>query len=30
VIVSSFFPAPFDVPKGYAPLEDYKTKYRGT
>jgi nitrous-oxide reductase len=29
VIVSSFFPAPFDVPKNYAPIEEYKTKYRG-
>jgi nitrous-oxide reductase len=30
IIVSSFFPAPFDQPKGYAPIEDYKAKYRGS
>jgi nitrous-oxide reductase len=30
IIVSSFFPMPFNEPKGYAPLEDYKTKYKGS
>jgi len=29
VIVSSFFPEPYDSPKGYAPLEAYREKYRG-
>jgi len=29
IIVSSFFPAPFGQPKDYAPIEDYKSKYRG-
>jgi nitrous-oxide reductase len=29
IIVSTFFPIPFDSPKGYAPIEDYKSKYKG-
>jgi nitrous-oxide reductase len=29
VIVSSFFPEPYDAPKGYAPIEQYQEKYRG-
>ncbi len=30
IIVSSFFPAPLGQPKDYAPIEDYKTKYKGS
>jgi nitrous-oxide reductase len=30
VIVSTFFPMPMNEPKGYAPLEQYKAKYRGS
>src|SRR5215470_167444 len=30
IIVSTFFPTPFNEPNGYAPIEDYKTKYKGT
>lgn len=30
VIVSSFFPMPFNEPKGYAPIEQYEQKYRGS
>jgi nitrous-oxide reductase len=30
IIVSTFFPQPFNEPQGYAPIEDYKTKYKGT
>src|SRR5262245_54395484 len=29
VIVSSFFPMPFNEAKGYAPIESYKDKYKG-
>ena len=29
IVVSTFFPIPFDSPKGYAPIEDYKSKYKG-
>jgi nitrous-oxide reductase len=29
VIVSTFFPAPYDQPKGWAPIEEYAQKYRG-
>ena len=29
IIVSSFFPAPYDQKHRYAPIEDYKAKYRG-
>jgi nitrous-oxide reductase len=29
IIVSTFFPEPFNEPNGYAPIEDYKTKYKG-
>jgi nitrous-oxide reductase len=29
IIVSSFFPTPFNEPKGYAPIEQYKEKYKG-
>jgi nitrous-oxide reductase len=29
IIVSTFFPEPFNEPKGYAPIEDYKSKYKG-
>jgi nitrous-oxide reductase len=29
IIVSSFFPNPYDQANGYAPIEDYKAKYRG-
>ncbi len=29
VIVSSFFPEPYDSPKAYAPIEQYKEKYKG-
>lgn len=28
IIVSSFFPSPYDQKNGYAPIEDYKAKYR--
>jgi len=30
IIVSTFFPTPFSEPNGYAPIEQYQTKYRGT
>src|SRR5262249_15352812 len=30
VIVSSFFPMPFNEPNGWAPIEDYKNKYKGS
>lgn len=29
IIVSTFFPTPFNEPNGYAPIEDYKGKYKG-
>src|SRR5579884_893549 len=29
IIVSTFFPTPFDQPNGYAPIEDYRSKYKG-
>lgn len=29
IIVSTFFPIPFDQPKGFAPIEAYKDKYKG-
>ncbi|MFN8600971.1 MAG: Sec-dependent nitrous-oxide reductase [Candidatus Binatia bacterium] len=29
IIVSSFFPHPLNEANGYAPIEDYKAKYRG-
>ncbi len=29
IIVSTFFPNPFNEPHGYAPLEEYQAKYRG-
>ena len=29
IIVSSFFPTPYDQKHRYAPIEDYKAKYRG-
>ncbi len=29
IIVSSFFPMPFNEKNGYAPIEDYQKKYRG-
>lgn len=29
IIVSTFFPQPFNEPNGYAPIEDYKSKYKG-
>jgi len=29
IIVSTFFPRPYDSPNEYAPIEDYKTKYKG-
>ncbi|MFN8544942.1 MAG: Sec-dependent nitrous-oxide reductase [Candidatus Binatia bacterium] len=29
VVVSSFFPTPLGAANSYAPIEDYKTKYRG-
>ena len=29
IIVSSFFPNPYNETNGYAPIEDYKSKYRG-
>ena len=29
IIVSTFFPTPFDEPQGYAPIEDYAKKYKG-
>jgi nitrous-oxide reductase len=30
IIVSSFFPMPFNEKNSYAPIEDYKSKYRGS
>jgi nitrous-oxide reductase len=30
IIVSTFFPMPFNEPNGYAPIEDYKGKYKGS
>jgi nitrous-oxide reductase len=30
LVQSSFFPMPFNEPKGYAPLEQFKDKYRGS
>jgi nitrous-oxide reductase len=29
LVQNAFFPQPFAAPKGYAPLEEYKDKYRG-
>jgi nitrous-oxide reductase len=29
IIVSTFFPTPFGEPKGYAPIDQYESKYRG-
>jgi nitrous-oxide reductase len=29
IIVSSFFPQPFNEPNAYAPIEEYKNKYKG-
>jgi nitrous-oxide reductase len=29
IIVSTFFPTPFNEPNGYAPIEEYKGKYKG-
>jgi len=29
IIVSTFFPTPFNEANGYAPIEDYKGKYKG-
>ncbi|MEW6271819.1 MAG: Sec-dependent nitrous-oxide reductase [Thermodesulfobacteriota bacterium] len=29
IVVSTFFPQPFNEPHGYAPLEDYASKYKG-
>jgi nitrous-oxide reductase len=29
IVVSTFFPTPFGEPKGYAPIDQYESKYRG-